>query len=148
MKLHTLTKSVDKRKKRLGLGYGSGRGGHTSSRGQKGQKARGDMPQTFVGSSWVWFKRLPFMRGKSVFNSIVAHITLTLSDLNHFEAGSVVSEDSLRAIGFGQKGAGHIAYKVVNSGKLDKSLIVQVPATKTAVESIIKAGGEYQGEIA
>ncbi|MEI6690505.1 MAG: uL15m family ribosomal protein [bacterium] len=148
MKLHTLKKATDKKSKRLGLGYGSGRGGHTSSRGQKGQKSRGDMPLTFVGSSWVWFKRLPFMRGKSIFNSIKNSDTLTLSDLSHFENGAIVNHITLREKGFTKKGQGLIAYKIVNSGKLDKKLTVQVPATKTAQEAIIKAGGEYQGETA
>lgn len=148
MKLHTLKKTVDQRKKRLGLGYGSGRGGHTSSRGQKGQKARGDMPQTFVGSSWVWFKRLPFMRGKAIFNSFQTTYTLSLSDLSHFEEGATVDQATLRTMGYAKKGQGLVAYKIVNSGKLDKKLIVLVPATKGAINAIIKAGGEYKGEIA
>ena len=36
-------------KKRLGRGYGSGKGGHTSSRGQKGQKSRTDVHVLFEG---------------------------------------------------------------------------------------------------
>ena len=65
MKLHEKPKLVARSQKRLGRGYGSGKGGHTSTRGQKGQKTRGKIPAHFVGTSWVWFKRLPFIRGKS-----------------------------------------------------------------------------------
>ena len=36
-------------KKRLGRGYGSGVGGHTSNRGQKGQKSRTDLHILFEG---------------------------------------------------------------------------------------------------
>lgn len=37
----SLKKIVKNRKKRIGRGYGSGKGGHTVGRGQKGQKSRG-----------------------------------------------------------------------------------------------------------
>ena len=148
MKLHTLETTTTKPKKRLGLGYGSGKGGHTSGRGQKGQKARGDMPLTFVGSSWVWFKRLPFMRGKSVFKKLHLKRTLSLSDLNCFQNGEVVNQETLRSHNLIPKGAGSMVCKIVNSGKLDKSLIVHIPATPKAKQAIIQAGGEYQSETA
>ena len=35
--------------KRLGRGYGSGKGGHTSGRGQKGQKSRTNIHILFEG---------------------------------------------------------------------------------------------------
>ena len=44
MKLHALPKITKPKNKRLGRGYGSGKGGHTSSRGQKGQNSRGSGP--------------------------------------------------------------------------------------------------------
>ena len=61
-------KTVTKRHKRVGRGYGSGRGGgHTAGRGQKGQKTRGKIGIMFEG---VKVKkslliRLPVRRGKT-----------------------------------------------------------------------------------
>ena len=40
MKLNKLPKTTAKSKKRVGRGYGSGKGSHTVGRGQKGQKSR------------------------------------------------------------------------------------------------------------
>ena len=44
-----LPKVVQTRKKRVGRGYGSGRGGHTAGRGQKGQKSRKKIGVLFEG---------------------------------------------------------------------------------------------------
>ncbi len=147
MKLHTLPKLTTMKKKRLGLGYGSGVGGHTSSRGQKGQKSRGSVRLSFTGSSWVWFKRLPFMRGKSRFNSFGKNMLLTLSDLNGFKDGEVVTKDSLIKAKLISKNQATISkIKIVGEGELKKKLIVQVPATKSAQAKIIAAKGEYSGQ--
>ena len=56
-------------KKRLGRGYGSGKGGHTSSRGQKGQKARTDVHVLFEGLKVKksTIKKFPLLRGKGKF---------------------------------------------------------------------------------
>ena len=63
MKLESLPKTTERRKKRLGLGHGSGRG-KTAGRGTKGQRARGKIPISFEGGAIPLIKRLPFMRGK------------------------------------------------------------------------------------
>lgn len=139
MKLHTQPKTTITPKKRLGLGYGSGKGGHTSSRGQKGQKSRNHVRLSFTGSSWVWFKRLPFMRGKSRFNSFAAETSLiTLEMLNSFKDGSVIKADSFKVKN----------PKIVATGKLTKKLTVQIPATQSAVKAIEKAGGVYSVQTA
>ncbi|KKU47019.1 MAG: LSU ribosomal protein L15p (L27Ae) [Microgenomates group bacterium GW2011_GWA2_46_7] len=99
MKLHLLPKINTRKSKRLGHGYGSGKGGHTSSRGQKGQLSRGSVRLSFTGSSWVWFKRLPFMRGKSRFNSFASKtVILTLADLNKLAEVTVVNAKNLHLL--------------------------------------------------
>lgn len=149
MQLHKLKKTTTNSKKRLGRGYGSGKGGHTVGRGQKGQKTRSSVPNYFVGTSWVWFKRLPFLRGKSRFNPLSPKVTLTLSDLNKFKEGSQVTRELLYQHGFLNKTTLHTSrIKLVNSGKLEKKLTVQIPATSKAVASIKKAGGEYRVQAA
>ena len=149
MKLHTLPKLTVRKSKRLGHGYGSGKGGHTSSRGQKGQKSRNGVRMSFTGSSWVWFKRLPFMRGKSRFNSFAKDKILTLSELNVLKAGSVVTKESLLAAGLLTKSeAGSASVKIVGNGELKVKLTVKVLASASAQQAIIKAGGEYSGQSA
>ena len=147
MKLHTLPKLVLHKKKRQGLGYGSGIGGHTSGRGQKGQKSRNGVRLSFTGSSWVWFKRLPFMRGKSRFNTFSKDVTITLLALNAFKEGTVVTREFLAEQGLLTKSeslSGNI--KVVATGELKKKLIVELNATLTAQKAITKCGGEYRGQ--
>lgn len=147
MKLHTLPKLTTMKKKRLGHGYGSGVGGHTSSRGQKGQKARNGVRLSFTGSSWVWFKRLPFMRGKSRFNSFGKKALINLSTLNVFESGAVVSMESLIEQKLISKNQATISsIKIVGTGELKKKLKVMVPATASAQKAILAAKGEYSGQ--
>lgn len=65
-----LPKVVEKRKKRVGRGMGSGKGSHTSGRGQKGQKTRRKIGVIFEGVKMKksLLKRLPKMRGKGKFH--------------------------------------------------------------------------------
>ncbi len=64
-----LPKVNQRKSKRLGRGIGSGKGGHTSSRGQKGQKSRGSVSVLFEGMKMKksLIKRLPLKRGKGKF---------------------------------------------------------------------------------
>jgi large subunit ribosomal protein L15 len=64
--LNALEKIKTKSKKRVGRGYGSMRGGHTSGRGQKGQKSRSGYTQPrpgFEGGQMPLSRRLPKYRG-------------------------------------------------------------------------------------
>lgn len=147
MHLHTLKKTIIRSQKRVGRGYGSGKGGHTSGRGAKGQKARSSIPSHFIGSSWVWFKRLPFLRGKSKFNSLTSTTTLTLSNLNKLKAGSIVNAVTLHKAGLISKKASlSTSLKIVATGELTKKLIVEIAASSAAVAAIKQAGGEYRGK--
>ena len=144
MKLNALPKLSARKNKRLGHGYGSGKGGHTSSRGQKGQKSRNGVRLSFTGSSWVWFKRLPFMRGKSRFNSFGKKALINLSSLNVFENGAMVTMESLIEKKIISKNQATISsVKIVGTGELKKKLKVIVPATVSAQKAILATGGEY-----
>lgn len=65
MELNRLPELKGKRKpaKRIGRGCGSGKGGHTVGRGQKGQKARGKVSPGFEGGQLPLGKRLPVRKG-------------------------------------------------------------------------------------
>lgn len=147
MKLNELPKLSASKNKRLGHGYGSGKGGHTSSRGQKGQKSRNGVRLSFTGSSWVWFKRLPFMRGKSRFNSFGKKALINLTSLNVFPDGAIVTMESLIATKLISKNQATISsIKIVGTGELKKKLNVMVPATASAQKAILDAKGEYSGQ--
>lgn len=63
MELFNLSKIVERAKKRVGRGYGSGKGGHTTGRGAKGQKVRSKVRATFEGGQLSLVRRLPRMGG-------------------------------------------------------------------------------------
>lgn len=61
MNLSNLTPAIGSTnvKRRLGRGVGSGLGGHSSTRGNKGQKAHGNIPVWFEGGQMPLQRRLP-----------------------------------------------------------------------------------------
>ena len=71
MRINQLPAIVQRGKKRSGRGIGSGKGGHTSSRGQKGQKVRGRIHPLFEGTKVKKsiIQRLPLQRGKGKMKS-------------------------------------------------------------------------------
>lgn len=148
MELHELSKTTTPSKKRVGRGYGSGKGGHTTGRGSKGQKARNSVPLWFVGTSWVWFKRLPMMKGKGKFKPVGKETKpITLADLNVFKSGEKVTLKSLVKKGvLSERQAAKYLIKVLNKGKLEKKIKLALPASKGAIKAIEMIGGEYQSE--
>lgn len=92
-----LPKVVAKSKKRLGRGMGSGKGSHTSSRGQKGQKSRGSVNVLFEGMKMKksLLKRLPKMRGKGKFHVNMKPIAIKYSRLEALPTGSVITVEML-----------------------------------------------------
>jgi large subunit ribosomal protein L15 len=139
--LNTLPKITKRRAKRLGRGYGSGKGGHTSSRGQKGQKSRGSIPVWFEGGQLPIIRRTPFIKGKNRFKSLNSKpILISLTQLNKFTDGTVVNiAEAVKMFKLNPKTVAKTGLKVVNNGKLEKSLTVNLPmsaSAKKAIESI------------
>jgi|WetSurMetagenome_2_1015567.scaffolds.fasta_scaffold413064_2 large subunit ribosomal protein L15 len=139
--INTLPKITKRRAKRVGRGYGSGKGGHTSGRGQKGQKSRGSIPTWFEGGQLPIIRRTPFIKGKSRFKPLKPKpILISLLQLNKFEDGSVVDTASvIKMFKLNPKAISKQGLKVVSNGKLEKSLTVNLPmsaSAKKAIESI------------
>ena len=140
MMLHEIrpAEGASKAAKRKGRGHGSGNG-KTAGYGHKGQKARSGVKKAgFEGGQMPLQRRLP----KRGFNNIFATVytTVKLSDLEKFEAGSVVDANALLEKGIIKKVNDGV--KVLGNGTLTKALTVQVAAyTASAKESIEKAGG-------
>ena len=143
MKLHELapTPGTNKAAKRKGRGHASGNG-KTAGYGHKGQKARsGSKKAGFEGGQMPMQRRLP----KRGFNNIFAtnYAIVKVSDLDVFEAGSVVDVNALLAKGIIKKPMDGV--KVLGNGEVSKALTVQLAAySSSAKEKIEKAGGKAE----
>jgi len=145
MNLSNLPKSVKTGKKRLGRGFGSGVGGHTVGRGQKGQKTRGIIPLWFEGGQLPIVRRTPFIKGKHRFQVIkLQPITVNFDILSKYFADKDVIDSSLLAKTFktSDKEAKR-GFKIIATGKLEKALEINVLASAGAIKAIEKAGGKY-----
>ena len=143
--LSALPRIVAKKKKRLGRGYGSGKGGHTTNRGQKGQKSRSKPYLLFSGrkTKKSLLRRIPLWRGKGKLKSSLKPVIITLSDLNKFRQGSVVDEQQLIKAGLINKlEMRRYGAKILSNGQLKKSLKIKVAISQTAKKAVEKAGGE------
>jgi large subunit ribosomal protein L15 len=142
VRLHNLRRRPGSRHrvKRLGCGESSGHG-KTSGKGTKGQKARsgGSIRLGFEGGQMPLIRRLP----KRGFNNAAfrkRYAIVNVSDLDAFEAGTLVNEQLLRESNLIR---GHFAgIKILGEGELKHGLKVQADkVSATAREKIEKAGG-------
>ncbi len=135
-------------KKRLGRGYGSGKGGHTVGRGQKGQKVRGKIGVLFEGMKVKksLFKRTPFLRGKGKNNPVSDKpLLVRLSSLDILKDGTVVDRDWFVKEGWFKKDeVAKKGVKIVYDKDIKKKLIVKIPTTKSAKKSIESVGGKVE----
>lgn len=143
--MNNLPKVNKKSKKRVGRGYGSGKGGHTAGRGQKGQKSRSNIHILFEGVKVKksLIKRLPLKRGKGKFSAKKKPIIVKTDYLNIFSSGSKINLESLVKNGIvNEKEAKEYGVKILGNGKVDKKLTVAVPISKSAAKVVEKAGGK------
>ncbi len=127
---------------RVGRGHGSGNG-KTAGRGQKGQKSRsgGKIRVGFEGGQMPLYRRLP-KKGFKCRNSKKI-IAINLSELDRFEADSVVTVDTLVEAGLVKNS--YDGVKILGNGEINKKLTVQVNAfSKSAAEKIEACGGKAE----
>lgn len=142
MKLHELStvEGSTHRRKVVGRGPGSGHG-KTSTRGEKGQKARSgaSIHPWFEGGQTPLYKRLP-RRGFSNARFTKKYAIVNVSDLNRFKDGDVITPEVLKESGLIKKELCGI--KVLGSGKLEKKLTVKANIfTNQAITKIEELGG-------
>ena len=128
-------------KKRVGRGIGSGKGGHTSSRGSKGQKSRrgSKIPLRFEGGNLPLIKRLPMMRGKGRLKQVRSRVELTLTDLDRLGQDSITL-DTLKLAKLVPNSSTSV--KVIATGTLTRPVsITGIRVSSTARQMIEKAGG-------
>lgn len=149
MKLNKLPKTTKRKKKRLGRGYGSGKGGHTVGRGTKGQKARSKVGLLFEGTKMrkSLIRRLPLMRGKGKLKARPGPVIVNLKYLNLFKKNDEVNIKTLVKKGIvKEKEAKKFGVKILGEGDLKISLTIKLPASKSATHKIKKAGGKVINE--
>ena len=139
--LHTLVTTKDKSTKRVGRGYGSGKGGHTVGRGMKGSGARksANLPIYFEGGQLPLTKRLPMIRGKSRFKSLGKVAEVNLGDLARVQADKITLE-ALKLERLVDNKVKQV--KVIATGKLDKPIhLVGLRVSSGARQQIEAVGG-------
>jgi len=144
MRLHELKPAAGARKKRRRVGRGPGSGlGKTSGRGHKGQKSRTgySSKRGFEGGQMPLHRRLPKRGFVNIFRK--THRTVNVDRFNRFEAGSLVTPESMMEAGLLKKGREDV--KVLGNGEINISLTVRAHKfTKTAAEKIEAAGGKIE----
>lgn len=139
--MSNLPKIVNKRKKRLGRGAGSGKGAKSGRGTTRHQGARENIPLHFEGGQGRMVKKYPLLRGKGKNKSIQTKPTIvTLEDLNKFSDGETVTLESLQKIGVIRKSNKRV--KILANGILKRKLQVQLPVSRSVKILIEKAGGE------
>jgi len=138
------TKGSRHRKKRVGRGYGSGRGGHESCRGTKGQNSRsgGGTRVGYEGGQTPVWMRFP-KRGFSNFTRVeYACVNVDVLE-ERFETGSEITPDVLRDAGL-IKGR-DVLVKILGRGDLTKAVNVQAHRfTADARQKIEAVGGKAE----
>lgn len=130
------------RRKRVGRGIGSGHG-KTSTRGHKGNKARGQVNPNFEGGQTPLHRRLPQVRGFKPVNKKF-YALVNLSDIeSQFEAGAVVSPETLVETGILRDIRDGL--KVLGDGEVTKKFSVSThKISKSAQEKLVAAGGTVE----
>jgi large subunit ribosomal protein L15 len=130
-------------KKRIGRGQGSGNG-KTAGRGHKGAKSRSGFKfkRGFEGGQMPLHRRVPKRGFHNHFR--VEYDVINLDTLAaRFEAGTVITPDSLREAGLLSKGGRPV--KVLGRGEVSKALTVHAHKfSGKAAEKIAAAGGQAQ----
>ena len=142
MELHDLKPAVgsNKKKRRIGRGPGSGKGG-TSTRGHKGAKSRSGYKEKvgFEGGQMPLQRRVPKGGFKNInrveYKAINVEVLETLAENNNLEKVTVA--DLIQA-GMVRKNQ---LVKILGQGQLNHKLEVEAHAFSKKAEEIITAAG-------
>jgi len=147
MKLHDLMPNDGSKKepKRKGHGISAGQG-KTAGRGTKGQGSRAGSGGNLYrqGGNLPFYRRLPFIRGEGFTPpNQVEYNEINLDQLERFEAGSVISRETLHEAKLLHKPGNPVA--ILGRGDVKVALTVQVERiSKSAREKIEAAGGKIE----
>lgn len=142
-----LIKLTSKKMKIVGRGRGTGKGGHTTGRGNKGQLARERIHILFEGSKFKksLIKRLPFIRGRSKNKSAQNKpVILSLKSLVKWPKSIQITLANLIERKLVKPNTKSV--KILGTAKLDHALDIKVAVSKSAKTAIEKAGGKIENE--
>lgn len=133
------------RRKRLGRGPGSGRGG-TAGKGHKGQLARsgGQSRPGFEGGQTPLYRRIPKKGFKSL-TSTLKYIVINLQDLEKIDVKKYpeLSIETLKKAGVIRKRCDLLS--ILGTGEITKPFKIKAHrASESALEKIKKAGGSFE----
>ena len=138
------TKGSRHRRKRVGRGYGSGRGGHESGRGTKGQNSRsgGGVRLGFEGGQTPIWMRFPKRGFRNFTRTEYACVNVDTLD-ERFDANAEIGPDALLEARILK---GRIeGVKILGRGELTKPLTVRAHRfTAEAKRKIEAAGGKAE----
>jgi large subunit ribosomal protein L15 len=134
-------KGTRKRRRRIGRGEGSGRGG-TAGKGTKGQNARsgGGVHLGFEGGQMPLHRRVPKRGFTNVFKK--RYEIINIKDLSSFQSGDTVDRDALLKEGLVRKKG---AVKLLGVGDISYSLTIRLDkVSQGARQKIESAGGTVE----
>ena len=133
------------RRKRVGRGIGSGHG-KTSTRGQKGQRARTGSRKRpgFEGGRNPLIRALPKRGFRQKATGLPAPDEIVnLDQLNRFADGQRITPEQLEAAGIIRRAAGTV--KLLGDGALTRKVTIVVHrASESATAKVAKAGGTIE----
>jgi len=144
--LNQLSKATTRGKKRVGRGYGSGKGGHTSGRGQKGQKSRSGYKAArrgFEGGQMPLSRRLPKLKGfsRGFATSGTKYFVISLDTLNKFKDGETINPEILSKAGIIKNTSQKQQIKLLANGKLERKLSLENIKVSAQAKVKIEANG-------
>lgn len=142
MELNTIQPAIgsNKKKKRIGRGPGSGKGG-TSTRGHKGAKSRSGYSRKigFEGGQMPLQRRLPKFGFKNI--NRVEYKAINVGDLDTLAAAKNLEKiglEELRAAGFISRKQ---LVKILATGTITRAIAVEANAFSEAAQKAIEAAG-------
>ena len=147
MKLESIPKRKNRKgkDKRIGRGYGSGTGGHTVGRGQKGQKSRSGHKSMalFEGGNLPFYKKTPKYRGFKKPNQVKYQAVNLFEIEKFFKSGDEITIESLKEKGLVRKRGDNV--KILGYGELKKKITLKgLKISESARKAITNAGGKIE----
>ena len=143
--LSNLPKINIKKKKRLGRGFGSGKGSKSGRGTTRHQKARESIPLHFEGGQGRIVKKFPLLRGKGKNNSIKSRsFVIDLEKLNILPDASIVDRAVLIKKNIITNGKENLPIKILANGKLTKKLVIRLPVSEKVKKAVEKLGGQVE----
>ena len=143
-------RGAKKSAKRVGRGMGSGHG-KTSTRGMKGQKARGSVRPGFEGGQTPLYRRLRKQRGKGQSARNLGVLRRRYSEINVgrlnecFDVGAEITPETVKERGLVRNLRDGL--RVLGEGEVAKALTVRAHHFTAAARSKLEAAGGSVEEI-